>query len=219
MWNNFVSNRNSSFISQILVENRKKNGKQNFIIIVIGEQKHMYPLGHTHAQVFSNKRRALRKCVCVCVCLRKCALVWIWMLTHCNFTTSISKTRIGSWEFAARKKKRKRHGRRQRRDGKEGGDFRVSDWNRYALSRFSLQGTIWVSNYSLFKFFFVAAILKSLSTVISVSFFNAAPWRSRVFVDCSRKTWDWRSMLWMCTRDLSSNACSRYFFSLFNSNP
>ena len=114
MWNNFVSNRNSSFISQILVENRKKNGKQNFIIIVIGEQKHMYPLGHTHAQVFSNKRRALRKCVCVCVCLRKCALVWIWMLTHCNFTTSISKTRIGSWEFAARKKKRKRHGRRQR---------------------------------------------------------------------------------------------------------
>lgn len=149
MWNNFVSNRNSSFISQILVENRKKNGKQNFIIIVIGEQKHMYPLGHTHAQVFSNKRRALRKCVCVCVCLRKCALVWIWMLTHCNFTTSISKTRIGSWEFAARKKKRKRHGRRQRRDGKEGGDFRVSDWNGYAFSRLSLQGTIWVSNYSL----------------------------------------------------------------------
>lgn len=130
---------------------------------------------------------------------------------------AISKARSGSWEFTARE--RKKYGRSQRRDDEEGGDFRVSDWNGYAFSRLSLQGTIWVSNYSLFKFFFVAAILKSLSTVISVSFFNAAPWRSRVFVDCSRKTWDWRSMLWMCIRDLSSNACSRYFFSLFNSNP
>ena len=60
---------------------------------------------------------------------------------------AISKARSGSWEFTARE--RKKYGRSQRRDDEEGGDFRVSDWNGYAFSRLSLQGTIWVSNYSL----------------------------------------------------------------------
>lgn len=57
------------------------------------------------------------------------------------------------------------------------------------------------------------SLLTNNSPSINLCFaFNAVLWRLRGFVDCSRKTWDCRNLLWMSIRGLSSRIWSRYPF-------